>query len=90
MECDNSNKDLEIEFNPKNSEIEEGLLNEIKEFGIIKVKDKDIKKELKTIKESIEEETRIEDRKEEEASKSYKKGKKEKKGSDSSDSSDSD
>ena len=52
----NSNKDLEIEFNPKNSEIEEGLLNEIKEFGIIKVKDKDIKKEEKTIEDRIEEE----------------------------------
>ena len=57
----NSNKDLEIEFNPKNSEIEEGLLNEIKEFGIIKVKDKDIKKEEKTIEDRIEEEEEEED-----------------------------
>jgi len=52
----NSNKDLEIEFNPKNTEIEEGLLNEIKEFGIIKVKDKEIKKEEKAIEDSKEEE----------------------------------
>ena len=52
----NSNKDLEIEFNPKNNEIEEGLLNEIKEFGIIKVKDKEIKKEEKAIEDSKEEE----------------------------------
>ena len=34
----NSNKELEIEFNPKNDEIDKGLLNEIKEFGKIKVK----------------------------------------------------
>ena len=47
---------MEIEFNPKNNEIEEGLLNEIKEFGIIKVKDKEIKKEEKAIEDSKEEE----------------------------------
>ena len=78
----NSNKDLEIEFNPKNSEIEEGLLNEIKEFGIIKVKDKDIKKEEKTIEDRIEEEEEEED----EDPKRYKKGKKEKKAKKNSDS----
>ena len=43
----NSNKELEIEFNPKNDEIDKGLLNEIKEFGNINVKNSDTKLEGK-------------------------------------------
>ena len=33
----NSNKELEVEFLPKNDDIQKGLLNEINKFGEIKI-----------------------------------------------------